>query len=89
MGAEINWHSARPPRHIVALSEKEVYAVGNGGTIVHSTDGGETWEQEHTDIDNNLYVITRSKDSKALWVVGQWGVVLRRALETKEQMSMR
>ena len=59
------------------------------GTIGHSTDGGETWEQEHTDIDNNLYVITRSKDGKALWVVGQWGVVLRRNLETKEQMSMR
>ena len=74
---------------IVALSEQEVYAVGEEGTIVRSTDGGETWEQEHTDIDNNLYVITRSKDGKALWVVGQWGVVLRRKLETPVQMSMR
>ena len=45
--------------------------------------------QEHTDIDNNLYVITRSKDGKALWVVGQWGVVLRRKLEAQERMSMR
>jgi photosystem II stability/assembly factor-like uncharacterized protein len=74
---------------IVSLSEQEIYAVGNEGTIVRSTDGGETWEQEHTDIDNNLYVITRSKDGKALWVVGQWGVVLRRKLETQERMSMR
>ena len=74
---------------IIALSDQEIYAVGEEGTIVHSTDGGETWEQEHTDIDNNLYVITRSKDGKTLWVVGQWGVVLRRKLETPAQMSMR
>jgi photosystem II stability/assembly factor-like uncharacterized protein len=74
---------------IIALSEKEIYAVGEEGTIIRSTDGGETWEQEHTDIDNNLYVIKRSKDGKALWVVGQWGVVLRRKLETQERMSMR
>ena len=74
---------------ILALSEKEIYAVGEEGIIIRSTDGGETWEQEHTDIDNNLYVITRSKDGKALWVVGQWGVVLRRQLETQERMSMR
>jgi len=74
---------------ILALSEKEIYAVGEEGIIIRSTDGGETWEQEHTDIDNHLYVITRAKDGKALWVVGQWGVVLRRTLETQEQMSMR
>ena len=77
---------------IIALSEKEVYAVEvyiEEGIIIRSTDGGETWEQEHTDIDNNLYVITRSKDGKSLWVVGQWGVVLRRKLETPVRMSMR
>jgi photosystem II stability/assembly factor-like uncharacterized protein len=74
---------------IITLSEQEIYAVGEEGIIIHSTDAGETWEQEHTDIDNNLYVITRSKDGKALWVVGQWGVVLRRKLETQERMSMR
>ena len=71
---------------IIALSEKEIYAVGEEGIIIRSTDGGETWEQEHTDIDNNLYVITRSKDGKALWVVGQWGVVLRRKIrDTSER----
>ena len=74
---------------IIALSEKDIYAVGEEGIIIRSTDGGETWEQEHTDIDNNLYVITRSKDGKALWVVGQWGVVLRRKLETPVRVSMR
>ena len=35
--------------------------LGEEGTIIRSVDGGETWKQEHTDIDNNLYVITRAK----------------------------
>ncbi len=74
---------------IIALSEQELYAVGEEGTIIRSVDGGETWKQEHTDIDNNLYVITRAKNGKTLWVVGQWGVVLRRKLETPLQASTR
>lgn len=53
-------------------------AVGAAGTIIHSTDGGETWEQEHTGVNNDLYTITRVKDGETLWVVGQGGVVLRR-----------
>ena len=73
---------------IVALSEKEIYAVGEQGLILHSADGGETWQQEHTDIDNDLYVITRAKEGKTLWVVGQWGVVLRRKLESPAEVSM-
>ena len=63
---------------ILAFSEQELYAVGASGTIIHSTDGGETWEQEHTGINNDLYAITRVKDGNTLWVVGQGGVVLRR-----------
>ena len=63
---------------ILAISEQEIYAVGAEGTIIHSTDDGKTWEQEHTDVDNDLYAITRVKDGKTLWVVGQWGVMLRR-----------
>ena len=63
---------------ILALSEQELYAVGAAGTIIHSTDGGQTWEQEHTGVDNDLYTITRVKDGDILWVVGQGGVVLRR-----------
>ena len=74
---------------ILALSENELYVVGEKGLILHSTDGGETWEQEHTDIDNALYVITRAKDGSALWVVGQWGIVLRRKLEKQARVTMR
>ena len=73
---------------IIALSEKVIYACGDAGTIIRSTDGGETWEQEHTDIDNDLYVITRAKNGESLWVVGQWGVILRRKLETPLQASL-
>ncbi len=63
---------------ILARSEQEIYAVGASGTIIHSTDGGQTWKQEHTGVDNDPYTITRVKDGKTLWVVGQGGVVLRR-----------
>ena len=66
---------------VLALSGQEAYAVGAEGTIIRSTDGGETWEQEHTDISNNLYGIARAKDDDTLWVVGQWGVVLRRKID--------
>ena len=74
---------------VVAISEQEIYAIGDAGTIVRSTDGGETWEQEHTDIDNNLYVITRAKNGNTLWVVGQWGVILRRKIDSSLQASLR
>jgi photosystem II stability/assembly factor-like uncharacterized protein len=73
---------------VLALSEQEIYAVGTAGTIIHSTDGGNTWEQEHTDIANDLYSIVRAKDDNTLWVVGQWGVVLRREIDALE-MSLR
>jgi photosystem II stability/assembly factor-like uncharacterized protein len=66
---------------ILALSETEIYAVGANGTIIHSTDAGDTWVREHTDISNNLTAITRAKDGNTLWVVGQWGVVLRREVD--------
>jgi photosystem II stability/assembly factor-like uncharacterized protein len=65
---------------ILALSEQEIYAVGAEGTILHSVDGGMTWRQQPTGIDNEFYTIVRAKDDDTLWVVGQWGVVLRRNL---------
>ena len=81
--------NAKTLNSILALSEDVIYAVGDEGTIIRSTDGGETWEQEHTDIDNNLYVITRAKEGNSLWVVGQWGVILKRKLETTLHASTR
>jgi photosystem II stability/assembly factor-like uncharacterized protein len=63
---------------LLALSDNEIYAVGAEGTIIYSVDGGVTWTQQHTDIDNDLYAITLTKDGDTLWVVGQWGVVLRK-----------
>jgi len=51
-------------------------------------DGGETWEQEHTDIANDLYAIVKAKNNNVLWTVGQWGVILRREIDTM-QMSIR
>ena len=73
---------------VLALSDQEVYAVGTSGTILRSVDGGTTWEREHTDISNNLYTIVRAPNDDTLWIVGQWGVVLRRKSDPGK-MSMR
>ena len=73
---------------ILALSEDEIYTVGVAGVILHSRDGGTTWQQQHTDIDNDLYTIVLANDGNTLWVVGQWGVVLRRQIGPVK-MSMR
>ena len=74
--------------NICVLSEQEIYAVGATGTIIHSMDGGDTWEQEHTDIANDLYAIVKAENNNELWIVGQWGVILRREIDSI-QMSIR
>ena len=81
--------TAQTLNSIIAISAEELFAVGNSGTIVRSEDGGKTWQQEHTDIDNDLYVISKAKNGNTLWVVGQWGVILRRNLDTRLQASKR
>ena len=55
--------------------------------ILHSADGGETWNQQHTDIDNDLYTIVYAHDSDTLWVVGQWGVVLRQRVTNAQNVN--
>ena len=65
---------------VLVVSEQEIYAVGAAGTIIHSTDSGETWEQEHTGINNDLYAITRVKEGDTLWAVRQFGIMLRRPM---------
>ena len=66
---------------VIAISEQELYTVGNKGLILHSSDGGDTWKQQHTDIDNDLYTIVQSEDGNILWIVGQWGIILKRSLD--------
>ena len=65
---------------IISLSEQELYAVGDRGLILYSSDAGDTWQQQHTDIDNDLYTIVCSEDKNTLWIVGQWGSILKRSL---------
>ena len=65
---------------IISLSEQELYAVGDRGLILYSSDAGDTWQQQHTDIDNDLYTIVCSEDKNTLWIVGQWGIILKRSL---------
>lgn len=51
------------------------FIVGTGSTILHSGDGGKTWNQQTTSVNTDLYGITFS-DPKHGWIVGYGGKVL-------------
>src|SRR5262245_59419901 len=59
-----------------AMSPTEAWAVGNFGTIAHTTDAGKSWNQAESGTRVPLYGIDFS-DAKHGWVVGKSGLVLR------------
>jgi len=66
-------------------SEKEAWAVGGGGTMYRSTDGGTTFNYNDSadDIPGNLYSVKffEGKDGKKKgFVLGSEGVLLRYAV---------
>jgi len=50
--------------------------VGHGGTILHTTDGGETWKKQVSGTTSHLWQI-HFADSRTGWVVGNGGTILR------------
>jgi len=55
----------------------EGWAVGHGGSIMHSSDGGETWDLQRSDIqvDQPLYSVYFS-DNQHGWAAGLWSLLL-------------
>lgn len=51
------------------------WAVGHYGTIVHSTDGGTTWEYQRSGVPTDLISVW-AKTPESAWAVGNQGVVL-------------
>ena len=49
---------------------------GDGGSIVHSGDGGQTWTTQNSGTRASLYVIA-APTRESLWAVGDSGVILR------------
>jgi photosystem II stability/assembly factor-like uncharacterized protein len=55
------------------------WAVGSGGTIVATSDGGQTWQPQASGTTNDLYSVYGSGDGKTLWAVGDRGTILHSA----------
>ena len=59
-----------------ALSATEAWAVGNFGTIEHTTDGGATWKSVDAEIRRPIFGIDFG-DPEHAWAVGKSALVLR------------
>lgn len=58
-------------------SDDMVWACGEGGTILHSSDGGSTWLTQHSGTTANLYAVTFIEAAGApVFVVGDSGIIL-------------
>jgi photosystem II stability/assembly factor-like uncharacterized protein len=53
-----------------------VWAVGEFGIVIASSDGGVTWQQQHTPVENTLFGV-RFIDAKRGWAVGVDSLILR------------
>jgi photosystem II stability/assembly factor-like uncharacterized protein len=72
---------------VLAVSREIAYAVGEAGTIIYTVDGGNTWETDPCDTDNTLRDVSLSRDRSAIWITGEWGMVLTTQLESGHQVS--
>lgn len=53
-----------------------VWAVGEFGIVIASTDGGRTWQQQHSPVESTLFGV-RFADAKRGWAVGVDSLILR------------
>jgi photosystem II stability/assembly factor-like uncharacterized protein len=63
-------------RAIFAL-EQRVWAVGDRGLIVHSEDGGKTWEPQTSGTREQLFSITFHADGQQGWAASLSGTILK------------
>ncbi len=63
---------------IVASSDgRRLWAVGPAGTILKSTDGGESWARKDSGTQQGLWGVAVSSDGRTLWAVGSFGTILK------------
>jgi len=56
-------------------SDSDAWAVGNLGTILHTSDGGVTWHEQASSVGDSLLGVAAANTSE-LWAVGAAGTVL-------------
>lgn len=76
--AQTNWTSqvsTHALRAVFFIDNQKGWAVGEEGAIIHSIDGGDTWQEQSsgTNIDLKDVVFT---DQNTGWVVGEEGLIL-------------
>jgi photosystem II stability/assembly factor-like uncharacterized protein len=60
---------------VQALSKDRAFVVGYGGKVLETTNGGYSWTQRDTGLDNALYSIKFTDDTHG-WITGQDGLIL-------------
>jgi len=71
-----SWLLPDPDLHAVALRGQRAWAVGYWGTILRSTDGGQSWSYTESPTDAPLYDVSFADDDHG-WAVGATGTLLR------------
>jgi len=70
------WH-ARSLFDIDTLDGERLWAVGELGLLLHSPDGGETWERRDSGIEQENLLAVDFADAQIGFIVGEYGVMLR------------
>ena len=63
-------------RDVQFADQNQGWAVGEAGTILYSSDGGNNWLPQMSGTDQHLYSISVVDQSKS-WVVGRGGKILK------------
>jgi len=58
------------------IDNQNGWAVGEAGSVIHTTDGGKTWKVQESGTRKWLYGVAFA-DEETGWVVGEDGVILR------------
>ena len=73
---EIKMITSENVHGVIAADDDHIWITGKYGIIYHSSDGGETWEQQDSGIKEGIIVDGSFLDNKTGWVVGLNGTVL-------------
>ena len=75
------WHRqnsgvlGKPLRKVYFRSSLEGWCLGEGGVLIHTSDGGKTWKPIETGTENNLHDFFIMETTG--WIVGDWGTLLK------------
>ncbi|MEO6353042.1 MAG: YCF48-related protein [Burkholderiaceae bacterium] len=59
------------------VDQSNGWAVGHGSSVIHTTDGGDTWSLQHIDtmVDQPLFTVY-FRDAQVGWAAGLWSLLL-------------